>query len=113
MKNIRLIISAFCAITVLSICNNSYSSENRIDGDGWYGCSSKEYYEKLVVLVDDGDKEAFSKALTAGIMGGVCVSFKGGERVYIDDTDYSSGIVNIRREGSVSGYWIKSGAVKD
>ncbi|MFV0676693.1 hypothetical protein [Variovorax sp. tm] len=69
------------------------------------GCASKEAYEQLTKIAVQGDKEAFTKALAAGVLSGQCVIFKRGQVVFIDDTSIFSGLVRLRPQGQVQAYW--------
>lgn len=86
--------------------------EKRISGDNWFGCTSRDYFEKLVGYAVEKDKEAFTKALTAGLLAGTCTTFKNGEVVYITDTAIFSGLVKVRRKGETQEYWTNIEAVK-
>lgn len=69
------------------------------------GCVSKEAYEQLTKIAVQGDKEAFSRALAAGVLSGQCTIFSRGAVVFIDDTAIFSGLVRLRPQGQVQAYW--------
>jgi hypothetical protein len=100
---------------------SSYSSSRRapvnignkriLNGD-YFGCTTREYLEKLMQYARHGDKVAFENAHLAGQLAGVVTSFKDGESVYIVDITTFSGLVKVRREGEVQEYWTVTEAVK-
>lgn len=75
------------------------------------GCNM-EYQDKLVDLVVAKDKIAFEKAATNGLLTGACTMFQIGEPVHLVDTKIFSGIVKVRRPGSLDEYWINTESVK-
>ncbi len=87
------------------------SGEKRIDGDNWFGCQSRDYFEKIVGFAAQRDNEAFSKALAAGILQGNCIRFTARETVFLEDTAIFSGLVKVRRKGETSEYWTNLEAV--
>lgn len=87
------------------------SGESRIDGDNWFGCQSRDYFEKVVGFAVQKDNEAFGKALAAGILQGNCTRFTAGETVFLADTAIFSGLVKVRRKGETSEYWTNLEAV--
>ncbi len=83
----------------------------RISGSQWFGCSDREYFEKLIGYAVDKDNEAFKRALAAGVVAGNCTLFKNGEAVYTVDTAIFSGLVKVRRKGETQEYWTNLEAV--
>ena len=75
------------------------------------GCI-REYHDKLVDFSVARDKIAFGKVMNEGLSLGVCTTFKVGEPVHVTDTAVFSGIVKIRRLGSLDEYWINTESVK-
>lgn len=88
------------------------SGAHRISGDGWFGCSDRDYFDKLIGYVVDKDTEAFRKALSDGVLVGNCSVFENGESVYLIDTAILSGLVKIRRQGETQEFWTNIEAVK-
>ncbi len=89
------------------------TNENkRISGENRFGCSDRDYFDKVVGYAVQNDKQAFSQALAAGILSGVCTMFKNGEEVYIADTAILSGLVKVRRKGQMEEYWTNIEAVR-
>lgn len=60
----------------------------------------------MVGYVSAGDKEAFQ----IGLDSGYCFILKGGDRVHIEDIDWS-GIYGVRSEGSTTTIWVLKEAV--
>lgn len=75
------------------------------------GCN-REYNDKLVNLSVARDKVAFEKAAMNALFTGACVMFQIGEPVHLVDREVFSGIVKIRRPGSLDEYWISTDSVK-
>lgn len=90
----------------------STGQDQRISGDHWFGCIDREYFDKLVRYAVQDDEEAFTKALTVGLVSGVCTAFENGEVVYISDTAIFSGVIKVRRKGETTEYWTNMEAVK-
>jgi hypothetical protein len=85
--------------------------DKQITGDHRFGCSDREYFEKLVGYAVQKDNEAFSRGLASGILAGACTLFKSGESIYITDTAIFSGLVEVRPKGQVREYWTNLEAV--
>jgi len=86
--------------------------DKQITDDHRFGCSDREYFEKLVSYAVQKDNQAFSRGLAAGILAGSCTMFKAGEVVYITDTAIFSGLVEVRRKGETQEYWTNLEAVR-
>ena len=84
----------------------------RISSDSWFGCTDRDYYEKLLQYLAQNDDEAFKRGLAAGLLTGSCTGFKDGEPVYIMDTAIFSGLIKVRRGGETMEYWTNLEAVK-
>lgn len=89
----------------------AYSAETYINGD-WLGCKDKEEWKTLTSYVSDGDKQAFALGVAIGLRSGRCVEFVNRERIYLVDTQLFSGMIKIRRPGSVATYWTSTDAIK-
>jgi len=83
-----------------------------IKDDHRFGCSDREYFEKLGSYAVQKDNQAFSQGLAAGILAGSCTMFNAGESVYITDTAIFSGLVEVRRKGETREYWTHLEAVE-
>ncbi|MFZ2279917.1 MAG: DUF4339 domain-containing protein [Prosthecobacter sp.] len=98
--------------------SNGGSTGNRdrlgktIEGQNWYGASSKELFEKLVQYSVQGDSAAYKKLMLAGLQTGDTTFFKDHEKVLIMDTALFSGLVKVRRTGDVAEFWTSLEAVK-
>ncbi len=84
----------------------------RISSSDRFGCSSKKYMSKLTGYASQNDMSAFSQGLTAGIVTGRCTMFKVREVVFLTDTAIFSGLVKVRRQGSVTEYWTHLEAIR-
>jgi len=81
-----------------------YTSKRRIAKE-CFGCRDRGYYSKLLEYARDGDRDAFNRALAAGVVSGQCTTFNAGEEVFRTDTAIFSGLLKIRRKGEVAEYW--------
>lgn len=81
------------------------TGQHVITSENKWGCTDREYVDKLFGFVVDQDKEAFMRAISAGIATGHCTTFKVGEPVFLADTAIMSGLVKLRRKGETIEYW--------
>jgi hypothetical protein len=88
------------------------SGQRRISEDYRFGCTDRDYYEKMVEYSVRGDKAAFSSAFSWGLTAGTCTIFEAGEPVYVMDTAIWSGLVRVRRPGETTEYWTSIESVK-
>lgn len=84
-----------------------------ITGDGWFGCVSQQDFLDISAYRSQGDKTAFTNALSARMASGIATIFKKGEVVFLADTKIFSGIVQVRREGETTKYWTNLEAISD
>ena len=109
----KIIKNTIVALILVAISTGvAIADGKRIAGGSYFGCTDREYRDKLVSAAVQKDMEAFKKGLMAGMLRGVCVMFKEGEEVFITDTAIFSGLVQVRRRGDVSEYWTNIEAVK-
>jgi hypothetical protein len=90
----------------------STGQDKQIADSNRFGCTDRDYFEKLVSYAVQKDNNAFSQGLAAGILAGTCAMFKAGEAVYITDTAIFSGLVEVRRRGETQEYWTNLEAVR-
>lgn len=88
------------------------SGEMRINGDQWFGCESREAFEKLAEIAAQGDDVALKNDLAAGVASDECTLFKNGEPVYIADAAMTSGLVKLRRKGNTREFWTHTEAAR-
>ncbi len=128
-NTILLLVVAIILICVCGLLYNSFSSSSgqsnqstpsnlsnetgiyKISGSH-FGCSDRDYFEKLVDYAVADDVQAFQQALVAGIYVGDCTLFDDGETVYLMDTAIFSGLVKIRRQGDIQEFWTNSEAIE-
>lgn len=101
MKNLNLILTA--SALIIASANEAHAIEATIKGPSRYGCTSKEYYDKTTDMVNQNDREAFTKLLGAGIASGICTMFEAGETVIIAENGIFT--VKLRRRGDLKEYW--------
>lgn len=87
-------------------------SSMRVSRDGFFGCSSRDYFQKLVGFASQRDTAAFEQGLLAGFISGACVKLKAGEEVFVADTALLSGLIKVRPRGQVTEFWTVMEAVK-
>lgn len=111
MKGIMLILGILL-VGMFLISNVAQAETGVVKDNGFFGCTDKEVYEKIVNISSSGDKEAFYKAFAAGLLSGICTTFDKGQEVFIIDEWVFSGRVKLRPKGEVKEYWTTSRAVK-
>jgi hypothetical protein len=80
------------------------AQSRKISGDNYFGCTDRDYLEKIVIYILQKDMEAFKKSLTTGISLGRCTLFKAGEEIFRSDETASSSmgiLVKVRRKGEI------------
>lgn len=75
----------------------------RINGEHRFGCSDREYFDRLGKIGGQGDEAALADGIRMGYASGVCVPFKAGEPVYLEENQW--GIIKVRRPSEQVGYW--------
>jgi hypothetical protein len=102
-----------CLIALLMITTlASASNVHYINGDHYYGCTTKEKFDELLGYITDNDMNAFTQAFDEGLIEGTVVAFKNREPVYVEDAPFLSGMVELRRSGETQTYWTVSEAIK-
>jgi len=100
------------ALMLVILVSPAVAEQYHITEGSWFGCETKEEFNTLMGYLVDGDKEAFTNALTAGLITGTCTIFESGETVYLADTSFFSGLVKVRRPGAVREYWTALEAIE-
>lgn len=87
--------------------SNDYANwgGDRIAGAYFFGCTDKDYFEQVATYALQGDRQAFSNALAAGLVSGTCTKFEKDEPVYVVGSGLFSGLMRVRRPGESSEYW--------
>ena len=68
------------------------------------GCETQERAKDLNDMLAAGDREAWRKAATAGVLEGTCDVFSKGDEVWVLDQKLS-GFVRIRKQGEPKAFW--------
>lgn len=103
-KNIFLAVAVFALS--FAVAKPAFAESCTISSET-FGCASKEYYQKLMSIAAQGDKEAFRQGALAGLRSGKCVHFDVGESVYLGETgSIFSDVIQVRRAGQFDGYWL-------
>ena len=84
----------------------------RIVSNGYFGCTNKDVFSKMVSYAVQGDTEAFRQAMLAALTIEECTAFEAGEIVQLEDTAVFSGMIKVRRRGELSEYWTNLEAAK-
>ena len=80
----KIIKNTIVALILVAISSGvAIADGKRIAGGSYFGCTDREYRDKLVSAAVQKDMEAFKKGLMAGMLRGICVMFKEGEEVFI------------------------------
>lgn len=97
-------VKPLCAVLVVStlLLGHAEALEWQIKNSGYFGCQSRESFDKLFSYLVQNDTEAFKDGLGAGVMLG--------EAVLVTDTAIFSGMVKVRRKGETQEYWTVSEA---
>lgn len=106
MKNILILTT----LLLIAVSANAY--ERTVTKNGFIGCSSREYFEKLMNVLAKKDTQAFQKGLTAGMLSGDCAVFKLGQKVDVTDQALLSGLFKIRPDGDMKEYWTLTDTVR-
>jgi hypothetical protein len=81
------------------------AQSKKISGDNLFGCTDREYFEKIMNYAVQKDTEAVKQGLMTGISLRKCTAFKSGEEVFLVDTATFPGLIKVRRKGEVVEYW--------
>jgi hypothetical protein len=84
----------------------------KISSNGYFGCTDKEYFKKLVGYSAQKNMSAVKQVLAKGVDANICIMFKSGESVLIVDTALLSGLVRLRIKGSIDEYWTNLETIK-
>lgn len=78
-----------------------------------FACEVKENYKQILRMAAQQDQVAFSAALGAGLESGECVILKEGQKVFVQDTEILSGLIQVRPQGETKNYWVKNLAIRE
>lgn len=92
--------------------SDSPPGQRIVNGNNWYGATSKELFQKLTQYAVQQDSVAFSRLMTAGLRTGQTVQFKSQQEVFIVESAMLSGLVKVRRKGDTVEYWTNYEAIK-
>jgi len=97
---------------VLGICligTEVYAQSMKITAEFQFGCTDREYIDKITRYAMQGDRGAFDKAIIAGERTGICTKFNKGEEVFLASDEISSSrgtkLQKLRRKGETKEYW--------
>lgn len=85
--------------------------DHRMTQDTW-GCQQRETLAHITELRAQGDMEATTAALSAGIDAQDCITLDRGDEVYLADTAVLSGLSKVRKAGQTAAYWVAFEAVE-
>lgn len=72
-----------------------------------------EDYKKAASLAFQGDKVAVNKLVVAGLLTGSLRELNAGDKVFLCDTSFWSGAVEIRLEGELTTWWTEMENLKE
>lgn len=81
-------------------------------GDALFGCTSVEYYGRLVGFAMHQQPQAFAKGLLTGVQTGKCVAFKSRQHVTLVDTTSHPRLVQVKLDDDGSNYWTSARQIK-
>ncbi len=84
-------------IAILGSVNLTRAGSQKISQGVFYGCSDRNYWDKIESYLIQEDREAFEKALRAGMIKETCVWLETGEEVFV--VFRTSGLIKVRRQG--------------
>ena len=83
---------------------------HRMTQNTW-GCQQRETLAHITELRAQGDMEATTAALSAGIDAQDCITLDRGDEVYLADAAVLSGLSRVRKAGQTAAYWVAFEAV--
>lgn len=87
-------------------------SRMSIAGAHWWGFRDKGTLDRAMDLASQSDQAASKNYMMQLVATGLCIPFKDGEEVSVDDSSTFSGTVKIRRKGETSGWWTYAKALR-
>ena len=84
---------------------------HRMTQDTW-GCQQQGTLAHITELRAQGDMEATTAALSAGIDAQDCITLDRGDEVYLTDAAVLSGLSRVRKAGQTAAYWVAFEAVE-
>ena len=85
--------------------------DHRITQNTW-GCQQRSTLAHITELRAQGDTQATTAALSAGIDAQDCVTLDVGDEVYVVDAAVLSGLSRVRKAGQTAAYWVALEAVE-
>lgn len=70
-----------------------------------FGCHDAETYQRISRIINQGDKAAAIRALTAEVYLRRCVLFEEGETVYTGSISGWKGLIQVRKVGEPAEFW--------
>lgn len=77
-----------------------------------FGCASKDDFARIVSYAADGDREAYTQAITDGFTSGQCRPFQADQEVYVEGGNFLGGLVELRAKGETATWWTNIEATK-
>ena len=105
MKRFSALIILFAATLAASQPAQATQAPTVGVGDALFGCTSLEYYGKLVGFAMNKQPRAFAEGLLTGVRTGECVAFKSSQRVFLVDTTSHSQLVQVKLVEDGPSYW--------
>lgn len=105
MKRSSLLLGLFAAIFTLWQPAQAKPASTVGIGDALFGCTSVEYFGKLVDFAMHHQPRAFAEGLLSGVSTGKCVAFKSSQQVFFADTTTYPQLVQVKLADDGPGYW--------
>jgi len=77
-----------------------------------HACASQETTTSLMQMLLVGDLEAYKKAVLLRAAQGECIVFSVGEKVFVADVAFWSGLAKVRKKGEIDELWMVHEAIE-
>jgi hypothetical protein len=83
----------------------------RFIGEGsFFGCKSRETFDRIGSFAVSGDRAAFARLLSGSLSAGECIAWQKDTKVFVDEGGFSSSC--LRKQGETSCYWTINEAIR-
>ena len=98
--------SVIAALALVSLAGAAAAQSAKPSKRDALGCSDRSLQDRISTIANSGDREAFQKIATAGVMSGKCKVVKEGTALFLEDTALMSGLACFRPTGEVQCLWM-------
>ncbi len=104
----RLPLAVAVSLLLALACHAGTDGTQKIRGDRWLACRSREAYQQLMSFTSADDIDAMAKLITSN----QCIHLKNGREVSLEDPTGSDSLVSFHITGSPTLFWTTSEAFK-